>query len=509
MNMVMKKTISNVCALKIPRKYFCTEGVKVAGSAIGEASNEHEKKHTVSKIIPQYDIAIVGGGMVGMALACFLASMPMTKQLNVAIVDSNPALSSGLHIKKEDPPDPRVSTVTPASISFLRDAGAWKYVEQNRHAYFNVMQVWDYTGLGYARYHARDVNKDYLGCVAENKVLHNALLSCVKDSDFKTTIYPFRLSSMTLNTSSMSVVEENTKSVESSSAQGHGAKLQLSDGSSLYAKLVVGADGGKSHVRELAGIKTTGWNYSQNAIICTVEHTSENVCAWQRFLPTGPIALLPIGDKFSNIVWTMSPAESNSRKSTTEEEFLKDVNYALDYGYGPRPTSGLLGTRDMFSWFKMDATVSTNEFFEIPPKVIKLASERMVFPLSLRHANSYASKRVVLIGDAAHTVHPLAGQGVNLGFGDAFSLSRIIAEGIALGTDIGEVNLLKKYEAERRSANIMMMAILDGFQKAYSVDFGPFNILRAAAFHGANYISPLKKGIISYASGEHKLPIFL
>jgi len=203
--------------------------------------------------------------------------------------------------------------------------------------------------------------------------------------------------------------------------------------------LKVGADGGKSHVRELAGIKTTGWNYSQNAIICTVEHASENVCAWQRFLPTGPIALLPIGDKFSNIVWTMSPAESNSRKSITEEEFLKDVNYALDYGYGPRPTSGLLGTRDMFSWFKMDATISTNEFFEIPPKVIKLASERMVFPLTLRHANSYASKRVVLIGDAAHTVHPLAGQGVNLGFGDAFSLSRIIAEGIALGTDIGEV----------------------------------------------------------------------
>ncbi|ESW12707.1 hypothetical protein PHAVU_008G135500 [Phaseolus vulgaris] len=509
MNRLMKKTISNVRALKIPRKYFCTEGVKVAGSTTGEASNEHEKKQAINKIIPQYDIAIVGGGMVGMALACFLASMPMTKQLNVAIIDSNPALASGLHIKKEDAPDPRVSTVTPASISFLQDAGAWKYVEQNRHAYFNVMQVWDYTGLGYARYNARDVNKDFLGCVAENKVLHNALLSCVKDSDFKTTIYPLRLSSMTLNTSSMSIVEENTNSVEPSSAQGHGAKLQLSDGSSLYAKLVVGADGGKSHVRELAGIKTTGWNYSQNAIICTVEHTSENVCAWQRFLPSGPIALLPIGDKFSNIVWTMSPAESNSRKSTTEEEFLKDVNYALDYGYGPRPTSGLLGTRDMFSWFKMDAAISTNEFFEIPPKVTKLASERMVFPLSLRHANSYSSKRVVLIGDAAHTVHPLAGQGVNLGFGDAFSLSRIIAEGIALGSDIGEVNLLKKYEAERRSGNIMMMAILDGFQKAYSVDFGPFNILRAAAFHGANYISPLKKSIISYASGDHKLPIFL
>ncbi|KAJ1381746.1 Ubiquinone biosynthesis monooxygenase COQ6 [Sesbania bispinosa] len=509
MNRVIKKTVSNVCALKIPRKSFCTEVVKVAGSTSGDPpNNEHGMKQTISKNIPEYDIAIVGGGMVGMSLACFLASMPMTKQLSVAIIDSNPALGSSLCIKKEDPPDPRVSTVTPATISFLQDAGAWKYVEQNRHAYFNKMQVWDYTGLGYARYDARDVNKDFLGCVAENRVLHSALLSCIKDSDFKKTIYPLRLTSMALNANSMSTVE-NMTSKEPSSAQGHSAKLQLSDGSSIYAKLVVGADGGKSRVRELMGFKTTGWNYSQNAIICTVEHASENYCAWQRFLPTGPIALLPMGDKFSNIVWTMSPTESNNRKSITEEDFLKDVNSALDYGYQPHPTSSLLGSRSMFSWFKMDKTLSTNEFFEIPPKAIRLASERMVFPLSLRHANSYASKRVVLIGDAAHTVHPLAGQGVNLGFGDAFSLSRIIAEGIALGTDIGEINLLKKYEAERKPANIMMMAILEGFQKAYSIDFGPFNFLRAAAFNGANYISPLKRSIISYASGEHKLPIFL
>ncbi|MED6194812.1 putative ubiquinone biosynthesis monooxygenase [Stylosanthes scabra] len=499
MNRLVKKTVSNLFALKIPSRSICTGAVNVPASTVPEILNENEKKenNTISSnSVQQYDIAIVGGGMVGMALASFLAIMPMTKQLSVATIDSNPALSGSMSIKKEDPPDPRVSTVTPATISFLQDAGAWKY-------------VWDYTGLGYARYNARDVNKDFLGCVAENKVLHSALLSCIKDSDFKNTIYPLRLNSMTLNRSSMSVVEENMSSRESSPAQGQCAKLQLSDGSSIYAKLVVGADGGKSRVRELAGFKTTGWNYSQNAIICTVEHPSENRCAWQRFLPTGPIALLPIGDNFSNIVWTMSPTESNQRKSITEEEFLKDVNSALDYGYGSRPTSSLSGTRDVFSWFKMGTTVSANESFEIPPKITKLASQRMVFPLSLRHANSYASKRVVLIGDAAHTVHPLAGQGVNLGFGDAYSLSRVIAEGIALGTDIGEVNLLKKYEAERKPANIAMMAVLESFQKAYSVDFGPFNILRAAAFHGANYIPPLKRSIISYASGEQNFPIFL
>lgn len=201
----------------------------------------------------------------------------------------------------------------------------------------------------------------------------------------------------------------------------------------------VGSDGSKSRVKELAGITSTGWKYSQNAIICTVEHMEESRCAWQRFLPNGPIALLPIGDNFSNVVWTMSPDESLTRKSLLEDDFVNEVNHALDTGYGPRPKSQPLGGMFSFPWLPIDKTPSANECFEVPPKITKVASERMVFPLSLNHANSYASRRVALIGDAAHTVHPLAGQGVNLGFGDALSLSKVVADGIAVGSDIGEV----------------------------------------------------------------------
>ncbi|KDP20324.1 hypothetical protein JCGZ_06410 [Jatropha curcas] len=501
---ISSASATNAYQSKVTRKNFCS------GAAANEAaaSQKHEDKEHFVHTVQPYDIAIVGGGMVGMALACSLATTPLTKHLNVAIIDSNPALGSKLIIKKEDPPDPRVSTVTPATISIFKDIGAWQYVQQHRHAYFDKMQVWDYTGLGYTKYNARDVNRDVLGCVVENKVLHSSLFSRIKDTDFQKTIYPSRLSSMSLHPSSSSKVVDSTSSAEASYIKGRSAKLELSDGSSLYAKLVVGADGGKSHVRQLAGFKTTGWNYSQNAIICTVEHSVDNQCAWQRFLPSGPIALLPIGDKFSNIVWTMDPKESSDYKSMDEDDFVKAVNHALDYGYGPHPKSSLLDGMDMFSWLRGNSVISANESFEVPPRVLKLASARMAFPLSLMHANDYVSKRVVLIGDAAHTVHPLAGQGVNLGFGDAFSLSRIITEGIAVGTDIGEVSLLKKYEAERKPTNVTMMAILDGFQKAYSVDFGPLNILRAAAFHGAHHISPLKKSIISYASGEQRLPLF-
>ncbi|KAL2224965.1 UNVERIFIED_CONTAM: Ubiquinone biosynthesis monooxygenase COQ6, mitochondrial, partial [Sesamum indicum] len=242
----------------------------------------------------------------------------------------------------------------------------------------------------------------------------------------------------------------------------------------IWCLVKVGADGSKSRVKDLAGINPTGWKYSQNAIICTVEHMEENHCAWQCFLPNGPIALLPIGENFSNIVWTMTPEESLNRKSMSEVDFVREIDPA-------------------FSWLTGDTIVSANECFEVPPRVTKVASERMVFPLYLNHGTSYALTRVVLIGDAAHTVHPLAGQGV-------------IAEGIAVGSDIGEdmniylnhersvvaqVSLLREYESDRRPANLTMMAILDGFQKAYSLDFRPLNVLRTAAFQGAHYISPL------------------
>ncbi|KAG8484360.1 hypothetical protein CXB51_022808 [Gossypium anomalum] len=534
------KAGSNVYRLRIPWRPFSNDAAPLLSSQnAGNPEKGSEAK--------QYDIAIVGGGMVGLALACSLASRPLTRHLNVAIIDTNPALGRKHFIKKEDLPDPRVSTITPATISFFKgnkqtvldnfnpyivvtilgksrnsltvvayiaDIGAWQFVEQHRHAYFDKMQVWDYTGLSYAKYNARDADKEVLGCVVENKVLLSSLLSRVQETDLPKKIYPSRLNSMSILPNSSSSEVDSTLSMTALFTHGRLAKLELEDGHSLYAKLVVielapvGADGGKSRVRELAGFRTTGWNYSQNAIICTVEHDVENHCAWQRFLPSGPLALLPIGDKFSNIVWTMSPKESSEFKSITEDNFLKAVNHALDYGYGPHPTPSILGSSDLFSWLKGGISKSANDCFEIPPKVVKLASERMAFPLSLRHANDYASKRVALIGDAAHTVHPLAGQGVNLGFGDASTLSSIISEGIAVGTDIGEVSLLKKYEADRKPANVMMMAVLDGFQKAYSVDFGPLNILRAAAFHGAHHISPLKKSIISYASGEMRLPLF-
>ncbi|XP_020097824.1 ubiquinone biosynthesis monooxygenase COQ6, mitochondrial [Ananas comosus] len=526
---VARRSATTILAQNVVRgRGFCNDS---AGSGASSPHNvektlDCEESDRMKGRPAQCDIAIVGGGMVGLALACALSSKQLTKQLSVAIIDNNPALRSRNYLKKDNIPDSRVSTVTPGTISFFKEIGAWEHVQQQRHAFFDKMQVWDYTGLGYTRYNARDVGKDYLGCVVENKVLCNSLLLSLLKEDYQPIIYPARLHSMTFQRKSspdgISIDQEDTikQNLSGKASSGNNTmqqtqpsnsvKLDLSDGQGLYAKLVVGADGGKSRVRELSGIKTTGWNYSQSAVICTVEHTAENHCAWQRFLPSGPIALLPIGDNYSNIVWTMTPEGASHHKSMSEEDFVKSVNHALDYGYGPHPQSGSLDhyVENLFSGSRFGAQ-STKEGFEVPPKVINVVSERMAFPLSLMHAYDYASKRVALIGDAAHTVHPLAGQGVNLGFGDASDLAKIVAEGVLLGADIGELSLLKKYEKERKAANIAMMAILDGFQKAYSVDIGPVNLLRAAAFHGAQYIAPLKRNIISYAMGEQKWPLAL
>ncbi|KAK9140663.1 hypothetical protein Scep_010344 [Stephania cephalantha] len=485
---IRRRVSSNVPGLRVPIRCL-TNGANAGGanSTCDAHINPEQNKSTPNNELGQYDIAIVGGGMVGMAFACALRSIPLTKHLNVAIIDSNPALGKKEVYKQLEIPTARFSSRSPYTFPLFKNVGAWEYVLQHRHAFFDKMQVWDYTGLGYTKYCARDVGRDILGCVVENKVLHKALFSSLEDAEFQKAIHPSRLTSMDIQS------KKSTKEVDQPCCS---VKLDLSDGNTIYSKLVVGADGARSRVRDLAGLKTIGWSYKQNAVICTVEHAVENYCAWQRFLPNGPIALLPIGDKFSNIVWTMSPNESTERTSMSENDFVKAVNHALNDGYGPHPSSSFLG------YYPGDSS------WEVPPKVVKLVSDRMAFPLSLLHAKDYASDHVVLIGDAAHSVHPLAGQGVNLGFGDALALAKVIADGIGVGAELGELSVLKNYEAERKPANTMMAAILDGFQKAYSVDLGPLNVLRAVGFRMVHHISPLKKSIISYATGEQKWPLF-
>lgn len=217
----------------------------------------------------------------------------------------------------------------------------------------------------------------------------------------------------------------------------------------------VGADGGKSRVRSMAGIQTKGWQYKQTAVICTVNVEWEHATAWQRFLPTGPFALLPMGGTYSNIVWTTTPEIALDLKSMSNSDFVVAANKALIEGYGSQPYSriaeflgGGLGTQLLGAM-----APSAVEQFQVPPRIMECVTERLSFPLSLLHATKYVNHRVALVGDAAHTVHPLAGQGVNLGFGDANSLVKVLQRGVETGRDIGEVCILFLYTKEIQVEN--------------------------------------------------------
>lgn len=460
-----------------------------------------------------YDVVIVGGGMVGAAVGCGLASSAMTRGLRVAMIDSSPKQPT---FRKHDPnaiPDQRVSAITPATVRFFQDVGAWEGVLSARPTPFDSMQVWDYGGLGFTRYKAEDVGEPLLGYVVENNVLLAALHSCLQSVGSIETMNPAQVKSVMFPSSS-NLSPTQTKEAAESNGKQDWAQIELADGRRLRTRLVVGADGGKSAVRSMAGFQTRGWQYKQTAVICTVKVEWEHTTAWQRFLPTGPFALLPMGGTFSNIVWSTSPEIAQELKLMPSVDFVVEANRALLEDYGSQPYSGLaellssglgkqlfgseLGTQLLGAF-----TPSSAEQFQVPPRVMDCVTERLSFPLSLLHATKYVNHRVALVGDAAHTVHPLAGQGVNLGFGDALALVNTLHRGVEGGFDIGEERVLKEYENERKKTNMTMMALLDGFQKLYATDFGPLNIARAAGFNTVNLLGPLKKQIITYAMGVH------
>ncbi|XP_002965486.2 ubiquinone biosynthesis monooxygenase COQ6, mitochondrial [Selaginella moellendorffii] len=435
-----------------------------------------------------YDVVIVGGGMVGAAVACGLVSSPLTRSLKIAVIDGSPI--SFDKVKKSDIPDPRVSSITPATVSFCKDIGTWDDLK-SKVAPFDSMQVWDYAGLGYTRYNAADVDEPVLGYVVENGILVSSLRARLQGSDVD-LLCPTQVDSVIFPHRVGGLPEEEGS---------NWAHVSLKDGRSIATRLVVGADGGKSKVRKMAGISTTGWDYMQEGLICTVRVDEHHSTAWQRFLPTGPLALLPMNDDFSNIVWSTTPKKAKELKSLPSEDFVNAVNNALTKDFSPPPKSGfaeVLTNRFLSPYFGNLAPSATEEF-QFPVKVKSVETDRLSFPLSLSHARSYAAPRVVLVGDAAHTVHPLAGQGVNLGFGDAAALIKVLEKGVRCGLDVGEISLLNEYENTRKFANLPMMAVLDGFQRIFSTDSGPVNALRAAGFNLVQSFGPLKKLVISSA----------
>ena len=275
------------------------------------------------------DVCIVGGGIVGTALACSIRANPLTAHLTVSLADRAPPPASAWLDDPPPTPEPRVSALTPASVALLRDVGAWDRVEASRRACaFRAMQVWDAESVGHVRYDASEVGATELGHVVENRVVHTALHEAATRLGVRTSP---PAAAVALDLPADGGGDLATIKFRREGGDGDGDEDGSPEIAEVRARLVVGADGPSSKVRTLAGLRAAGWRYGLKAAVGTVTTDEPHVTAWQRFLPSGPLALLPVTEdgRVSNVVWTTTPEEADRLCALGDEAFAAEVDAAL------------------------------------------------------------------------------------------------------------------------------------------------------------------------------------
>ncbi|HEX8545279.1 MAG TPA: 2-octaprenyl-3-methyl-6-methoxy-1,4-benzoquinol hydroxylase [Pseudomonas sp.] len=390
------------------------------------------------------DLLIVGAGMVGSALALALQG----SGLNIIVLDGGP-----LDVKPFDPQsafEPRVSALSGASQRILQNLGAWDGIASRRASPYGEMQVWDGSGTGQIHFSASSVHAEVLGHIVENRVVQDALLDRLHDSDIG--------------------LLANAR-LEQMRRSGDDWLLTLADGRLLRAPLVVAADGANSAVRRLTGTETREWDYLHHAIVTSVRTAdSHRKTAWQRFTDNGPLAFLPlerVGEHWCSIVWSVTPGEGERLMALDDETFCRELEQAFE---------GQLGS-------------------------VISADPRVCVPLRQRHAKRYVAEGLALIGDAAHTIHPLAGQGVNLGFLDAAVLAEVLLHAAERGERLADVRVLSRFERRRMPHNLALMAAMEGFERLFQADPLPLRWLRNTGLKVVNQLPEAKAIFVRQALG--------
>lgn len=385
------------------------------------------------------DVVVVGGGLVGLAAALGL----QREGYEVAVLERGLGPRKAATAAGGDDYDLRVYAIAPATQRFLQSLDVWPAIAAARVSAYQRMRVWEQDPRAALVFDAADIHAPALGHIIENSVLLDALWQALRPGTCRA------------GTELLSL-ERHPDCV----------RLQLGDGSVLEPALVIAADGRDSPVRSALGIELTAGEYAQTAVVCHVQTEQAHAeTAWQHFLPSGPLALLPLADGRSSIVWSSTEAASLLQ--------LDDAAFCMRLGAASQHVLG--------------AVLAT--------------TRRLSFPLGMQNADQYAVERGVLIGDAAHIVHPLAGQGVNLGFGDAEALVEVLAQARTQRRDPGSLRLLKRFERARRADVLDMVAVTDALYRAYALQLPGWDALRAWGLGAVNALPPLKHRLIRRAAG--------
>ncbi len=411
--------------------------------ALDNAVQNHQSDIT-SKI---WDVVIVGGGMVGATVALGLGQQGMS----VLLLEKQ---AIDTHWQADSPYQVRVSALTRASEKILRNLGAWPGIESRRFHPFTAMHVWDEITPGEVHFSAQDMGEPNLGYTVENEVIQAALWDQVVACDNITVLLNHRLESLRL---------ENDQ-----------AWLVLEGIGEIQTELLVGADGAMSQVRELAFIGLETHDYEQCAVVGCVktELSSEDTC-WQRYTKDGPFAYLSMGENVSSIAWYLPMEKMQWALGLSDKDFATEISKASDYRLG---------------------------------SVIEVA-ERGAFPLVRRHAEHYVKPNLALVGDAAHTIHPQAGQGVNLGLLDAAALIETVLNAKADNKSWGRFSVLRKYERWRRGDNALVQRSMEGFDWLFKQDASLKAVVRKGLMPLANRLTPIKNWLMGQAlNGREALP---
>ncbi|UTW44754.1 UbiH/UbiF/VisC/COQ6 family ubiquinone biosynthesis hydroxylase [bacterium SCSIO 12696] len=391
----------------------------------------------------QYDLVVAGGGLVGSAFAALLADR--CPELSIAVVESR--LFDGYY--DGDQFDPRVVALTDTSRQLLEQIGVWSAIASRRIAPYTHMSVWDADGTGFIEFDSRDVGAPSLGHIVENSNIVGALQQRIEQLANIEWICPAKVAQ-----------------VERSNEQVH---VELDNGERLNTPLLVAADGALSSVRDLCDFQLDDTPYGHSAIVATIhcQQPHQNT-ARQWFASDGPLAFLPLPEKHAvSFVWSQREKKAEQLMALSSEEFCTQLI---------RASSACLGA-------------------------VESVSKRFCFPLHQRHASDYVQPGIALLGDAAHTIHPLAGQGVNLGFKDVISLVDELRRASQRGLPLGDLSVLSRYQRQRKPDNLATMLAMKGFKELFASDNLGVRLLRNEGMSLVNRMGLVKKQLVRQAMG--------